>query len=103
MTLGETQEKFAVMVQHLLAQAHLLGYNVRIGHVMRCKDCRTGHGNSLHKMKLAIDLNLFRDGKYLSKTEDHTELGKFWESLGGTWGGRFGDGNHYSLAYGGMK
>ncbi len=49
--------------------------------------------------RLAIDLNLFRDGRYLETTEDHAPLGLFWESLGGTWGGRFRDpdGNHYSL------
>lgn len=103
MTLGQTQEKFSVMVQHLLAQAHTLGYNVRIGHVMRCPGCKTGKINSLHKMKLAIDINLFRDGRYLDKTEDHAELGQFWESIGGSWGGRWNDGNHYSLSYGGMK
>lgn len=102
-TLGEAQERFSVMVQHLLTQAHLLGYGVRIGHVMRCRDCQTGKVNSLHKKKLAIDLNLFLDGEWLDKTEDHRLLGEWWESIGGTWGGRFNDGNHYSLSYGGMK
>jgi len=46
--------------------------------------------------RLAIDLNLFKDGEYLTDTEDHRFLGEFWESLGGTWGGRWDDGNHYS-------
>ena len=65
----------------------------------------TGSGirNSLHEMSLAVDFNLFKDGKYLSSTEDHKELGEYWESIGGTWGGRFNDGNHYSLSYGGIK
>jgi hypothetical protein len=27
----------------------------------------------------------------------------FWESIGGSWGGRFNDGNHYSLEHRGMK
>lgn len=46
-----------------------------------------------------IDLNLFINGKYRRTIEAHKELGKFWESIGGSWGGRFGDGNHYSLEY----
>ena len=64
-------------------------------------------------MKLAIDLDLFKDGEgfemgckvYLTKTEDHRKLGEFWESLHPLcrWGGRFGDGNHYSLEHGGVK
>jgi hypothetical protein len=62
-----------------------------------------GESRSAHKQRLAIDLNLFRDGKFLSLTEDHAPLGKFWQSLGGTWGGEFNDGNHYSLAFNGIK
>jgi len=30
-------------------------------------------------------------------------LGEYWESIGGSWGGRFGDGNHYSLKYKGRR
>lgn len=103
MTLGEHQKKFAMMVADLLFEANDMGYSVRLGHVLRCSDCKTGKKNSLHKKKLAIDLNLFLDGVYLTRTEDHQPLGEYWESIGGTWGGRFNDGNHYSLAYNGMK
>ena len=31
------------------------------------------------------------------------ELGEYWESIGGSWGGRFNDGNHYSLEHNGVK
>ena len=55
------------------------------------------------KQRLAIDLNLFRDGKYLTLTSDHAPLGAYWQRLGGTWGGDFNDGNHYSLAFNGIK
>lgn len=58
---------------------------------------------STHLLCLAVDINLFKDGVYLDKTEDHTPLGEFWESIGGTWGGRFKDGNHYSLEHNGVK
>lgn len=59
--------------------------------------------NSLHKQRLAVDFNLFRDGQYLTGTEDHGPLGECWVSLGGSWGGRFKDGNHYSLEHEGRK
>ena len=33
----------------------------------------------------------------------HGEVGEFWESLGGSWGGQFNDGNHYSIEHGRRK
>ena len=52
--------------------------------------------HSRHYERLAADLNLFKDGWYLTTTEDHKIFGEYWESIGGTWGGRWNDGNHYS-------
>ncbi len=65
----------------------------------------TGSGikNSLHELKLALDLLLFKDGVYLTATKDYEPLGLHWEALGGTWGGRFGDGNHFSLEHNGVR
>ena len=79
------------------------GYNFKYGHAKRCADCKTGKSNSLHKLSLAIDILLFKNGEYLQRTEDYEPLGIYWETIGGSWGGRFGDGNHFSLAHGGMK
>ena len=103
MGLGTEQERFSRMAVKLLSKAHELGFEVRIGHCMRCRDCTTGRKTSLHKEKLAIDINLFKDGVYLQETNDHLALGEFWESIDGAWGGRFNDGNHYSLEYQGRK
>jgi len=50
---------------------------------------------------MAVDLNLFKDCVYLAETEHHRELGEWWESIGGIWGGRFEDGNHYEWPRGG--
>jgi len=97
MKLGKKQEEFARLLPYLLLHAHNLGFQVRIGHVYRCPDCKVGSATSKHKRKLAIDLNLFKGGKFLRGTEDHRELGEYWESIGGRWGGRFNDGNHYEL------
>ena len=103
MRLGKKQELFSRLMVKLYLKAFELGYEIRGGHLLRCEDCPTGRKTSLHKSKLAIDLNLFRDGVYLKETENHKELGEYWESLGGSWGGRFNDGNHYSLAHNGKR
>ena len=111
MTLLQAQFKFSKMVARLLLKAEALGYNVSLGDAYR--DARVfgkmgerigyGESRSAHKQRLAIDLNLFKDGVYLQGTEAHKELGVWWESQGGSWGGRFNDGNHYSLEFGGIK
>lgn len=62
-----------------------------------------GESRSAHKHRLAIDLNLFKDREFLQSTKDHEFLGKYWESVGGIWDGRFNGGNHYSLEYTGIK
>ncbi len=60
---------------------------------------------TLHEIGLALDLNLFRDGVYLTKTEDWREIGEHWEGMNPLcrWGGRWGDGNHISLEHEGRK
>ena len=103
MTEHEMQVKFAKMLPELLNKAFELGFEVTLGDAYRDPRVTYGHPNSLHKHRLAIDLNLFKDGRWLKASEDHKLLGEWWESQGGTWGGRFKDGNHYSLAFGGMK
>lgn len=117
MTLGEKQRKFSKMVAELILWIYSKGWAVTLGDAYR--DPRLhgevgvkkgyGHAKSCHKVRLAIDLNLFKDLDgdgdldFADKTEYHKEIGEYWESLGGTWGGRFNDGNHYSLEHEGMK
>jgi len=103
MMLSEKQQKFTHMVALLILHAEQLGYAVTFGDAYRDKRVPYGSEKSLHRQRLAVDLNLFRDGLYLFATEAHQPLGEYWESIGGTWGGRFSDGNHYSLAHEGMK
>jgi len=110
MGLQKKQSKFAVMVADLIHYARDMGYEVTFGEAYRTPEqaalnakAGTGIANSLHCDRLAIDLNLFKDGQYLSTTDDHQILGEYWESIGGSWGGRFKDGNHYSLKHGGRR
>lgn len=63
---------------------------------------------SLHELGLAVDLNLFKDGKFLANSADHKPLGDFWKSLHplARWGGDFKpnpDGNHYSMMWQGKQ
>jgi len=125
MSLRKKQSKFALMVAQLVFFALSKGYELTYGdtwassqdeilkilnkilphsddfpYSLRMEMCKifSRHSkNSKHPSRLAIDLNLFKDGKYLTKTEDHRPLGEFWQSLGGTWGGDWDDGNHYQL------
>ena len=82
------------MLGKLILKAYDLGYEITMGDVW----AHDGHKeNSKHYQRLAADLNLFRDGVYLTNSEDHRPLGEYWQELGGTWGGNWADGNHYQL------
>ena len=111
MTLGERQEHFSRCLMLLLLHIHAAGYSVRGGHWMRCRNCHTGARRSVHKEKLAVDLNLS-----LSPSQDerprfltgraarlaHSKFHDYWDSLGGA--KRINrDLNHYSLPYQGMR
>lgn len=115
MTLREKQSIFVNLVAELIFHAQSLGYALTFGEAKRSKEealrlSKLGIGikNSNHIIQLAIDLNLFKGGKYLTKTEDHQILGEWWEQqsfadIKCCWGGRFGDGNHYSIEHQGRK
>ena len=95
MSLLKKQQEFAMFVPLLIKKAHELGFEVTLGDAYRDPRAPYGSKSSRHRSRLAIDLNLFRNGRYLTETSDHAELGEWWESIGGIWGGRFNDGNHY--------
>lgn len=112
MSLSDKQQRFTYLVAKLIFWAYANGYRLTFGEAYRTAEqaalnAKTGKGvtNSLHRIRLAVDLNLFKDGKYLTKSEDHRPLGEYWESLDPLcrWGGRFGDGNHYSIEHEGVK
>jgi hypothetical protein len=96
--LQKIQDRFTGAVALLILFAHEKGYTLSFGDAW----ARDGHKTkSLHYTRQAIDLNLFKDGKYLPRTEDHARLGAFWEGLHPNcrWGGHFKkpDGNHYEM------
>lgn len=109
--LSDKQRRFAKLVPRLIDMAHNLGYEVTLGDAYRDPRVfgnvgeKAGYGNpsSLHKSRLAIDLNLFKDKKYLHDDDGYKALGEWWESQGGTWGGRFKDPNHFSMEHQGRR
>jgi len=105
LTLRQKQSKFIRMLAKLIDFIALKGYEATlgVGYVPPYSGVRKKW--SLHCKRLAQDINLFRAGEYLTSAKDHRRFGVYWESLGGSWGGRFKhrDGNHYSLEHNGVK
>lgn len=66
-----------------------------------------GASKSVHKLRLAMDLNLFVDGKYITDSSHpmYIKLGEYWETCHplARWGGRFKDANHFSFEMWGCK
>ena len=97
MKLSQRQRGFAKCVGILIKQIYARGYECTFGHAYRCQNCKVGKKNSLHKSRLAIDINLFKDGKYLTDPEEHRQFARYWEALhpDNRSGIRFNDANHY--------
>ncbi len=115
MTLTGLQEQFAVDIAALINYAASRGYGLTFGDAYRDPRLHGAFGHkdsysaahSVHKVRLAVDFNLFIKGKYIT-TGDHpayVDLGEQWESLGphNRWGGRFDDPNHFSYEFRGYK
>lgn len=111
--LGDLQKVFSKLIaEHTLWLYHQ-GYECTEGDAYR--DPRAfgtvgkkgiyGRKNSNHKRRLAKDINLFRDGQFLTETVDHKLSGQKWETRHPLcrWGGRYDDGNHYSMEYKGYQ
>ena len=106
MTLKEARILFTSYIALLILHMEAEGYQPALAEGMDRrteKDPTTDHmTDSLHELGLAQDIDLYKDGIYLTQTEDHHIFGLFWEGLHNycQWGGRFSkkDGNHYSFA-----
>jgi len=112
--LLDLQVEFTQSAAALIQRARALGYQVTFGQTYRTPeeaqqnaDNGTGVANSLHCDRLAIDLNLYDAGRYITDGEGHEQLAIWWKSLGTRyrWGGDFKrrDFNHYSLSPDGVR
>jgi hypothetical protein len=111
MTLRQARCAFAPCIASLIQKAVALGFECALDEGMdrlTTKDPTSDHmRNSVHNVGLAQDLLLYRDGTYLTRTEDYQPLGEWWETQHtlARWGGRFShrDGNHFSFEWEGRR
>lgn len=109
MRLSEKQSVFALNVAKLIQHIYEQGYACTFGEALRTAQqaeiyAKEGKGiqDSLHCKKLAIDLNLFKDGSYIADHNNYEPFGKYWISLNAAnrWGGNFQklvDSNHFEM------
>lgn len=126
MKLSDKQQIFSRAIARFILILHDHGIGCTLGEALR-PDALTklyaeqgkGIDNSLHELKLAIDLNLFERGVYLtdSTCDTYKLAGRLWKEMlipeGCTpcWGGDFKDkhgkpkpdGNHFSFEHNGVK
>ena len=108
MTLREKQSIFLKNVAKLILWAFEHGYELTGGELHRPDEMqeiyfqqgKTETKNGRHQKRLAIDLNLFIDGKYQRNREAYAPLAEYWKSLhpdnvaGYDWGW---DANHFEM------
>ena len=108
MNLSTKQGIFAVNVALLIIEINKRSFTCTFGEAFRTTEqaewnAARGIGikDSLHCKRMAIDLNLFKDGVYCADTESWRQFGEYWESLNtlNRWGGKFSkpDGNHVEM------
>jgi hypothetical protein len=88
-TLSEKQIIFAANAGRLFAYAAAQGIPGKVGTWYRSTS-----------EQLAVDYLIIRNGKLPKDDPGYDILGAFWESLGGTWGGRWKslhDRNHFEF------
>ena len=111
--LLEKQIKFTLMIAELIGYAYRSGYQLTFGDAYRDPRVHGDFGEkksyaaakSVHKLRLAVDFNLFKHGKLLTgiqAEEAHHDLHDYWDMLGGA--PRIEkDLNHYSMEMYGVR
>ena len=113
MSLGSRQRQFSLNIAKLIIFAHENGYGITFGDAYRDPRMYGNWGDSkgyssphsVHKIRLAVDLNLFEDGEYLTGDDarlGHGFLHDYWDTLNGSERIRK-DLNHYSFTFNGFR
>ena len=101
MKLSQKQQLFTSNIARLILYAENRGYGLSFGHAWRSPEeqdrlFRQGLSktlNSMHLSRLAVDFNVFSEGRLVLDCSRIKELGDYWESLhpknrwGGDWNG----------------
>ena len=111
MTLRARRCLFTFNLARLIAWVNMQkGYTCSLSEALRPqwvaeKYAKEGKGSrvSLHIDGLAVDLNIYSEGVYLTKSEDYEFAGAYWKTLDpdNRWGGdieSLRDGNHFSCS-----
>ena len=99
MELGKRQELFSRLIAELILHIYEVGFQVRCGDFQAFAVDKRHKVGSLHYVRCAADLNLFKDGKFLTTEADHKPFAIYWEAMHPNCrnGWRYGDANHYEL------
>ena len=99
-SLSKKQREFTLMVGRLIDFIYSHNMEATLGEVWRTPyqqakyflDGKSKTLHSKHLQRLAIDLNLFINNRYITDPEKYRPLGEYWESINpeNVWGGRFG-------------
>lgn len=88
LTLGQMQRIHVQLVSELIAFTYAQGYQLSWGEAFRTAqqaqwDAAHGTGivNSVHCDRLAVDLQLFKDGVYLTDPAAYKFMADYWQSL----------------------
>lgn len=114
MSLREQQSLFVSLVGRFIGWVYAAGFELTFSEAWRSPEeaeiqAQRGAGivHSLHTERLAIDLNLFKDGQLLTTHDDYLPLGDQWKSMHelARWGGDFRriDVDHFSLEWQGVQ
>lgn len=109
MSMVEKQQKFALAVSVLIQKAAEVGLPVTFGDAFRDDrlhgkmGVKKGYGeaNSCHKLRLAVDLNIIKDGDFAPES-DYARLHDIWDTLGGSQR-ILKDLNHFSFEHNGFR
>lgn len=114
MTLLQQQQLFVQLIGQFIAWVYAQGYELTFSEAWRSPQeaaiqaaAGAGIACSLHTERLAIDLNLFKTGEYLTTIDDYRPLGVQWCSMHpvARWGGNFTriDVDHFSMEWEGVQ
>jgi hypothetical protein len=107
--LLEKQFRFSVMQAKLVLHAVAIGLQVTMDEMYRPPEtcelyAKKGIGikNSNHQRRIAMDINLFEAGEFLTEPDRYLDLHVMWSSFGGA-DPIEGDARHFSLEHDGVR
>ena len=105
MKLSTKQQEFTIAIARLILFAKSRGYDLTFGNAYMKKGSNDGRSDySTHRKRLAVDFNLFVNGKYITSSNHKAWkiLHDFWKTQGGSKIIKR-DANHFSMMHNGYR